>query len=95
MAATRRTSAAQRSGSQSGVMAIGMKRPGALPHHSSMCQSLYACRTARARSLSSDPPNTRPLKLGNDGKHIEPRIPPAFMSLTRSAMSKQPGRISS
>ena len=60
-----------------------------------MCQSLYACSTASREVLVGEAPNTRPLKLGNDGKHIEPRTPPAFMSLTRSAMSKHPGRISS
>ncbi len=38
--ATRRTSAALSSGSQSTGSAIGMNRPGCAPHHSSMCQSL-------------------------------------------------------
>src|SRR5690606_10243000 len=40
-------------------------------------------------------PNTRPEKDGNDGKHIEARMPPALMSLTRSWTSQHPGRISS
>ncbi len=44
--------------------------------------------------MSSATANSRPLKPGNDGKHIEPRIPPPFMSLMRSSMSQQPGRIS-
>ncbi len=39
--------------------------------------------------------NSRPLKPGNEGKFIEPSTPPAFMSLMRSWMSQQPGRISS
>ena len=38
--ATRRISAAISSGSQIGASASGMKRPGYVPHHSSMCQSL-------------------------------------------------------
>ena len=45
--------------------------------------------------MSSAAANSRPEKPGNDGKHIEPSTPPAFMSLTRSSMSQQPGRISS
>ena len=40
--ATRRTSSAIACGSQMGGTASGMKRSGAYPHHSSMCQSLYA-----------------------------------------------------
>src|SRR5947209_3534091 len=40
MASTRRTSSAMASGSQIGGMASGMNRPGYVPHHSSMCQSL-------------------------------------------------------
>src|SRR3954451_19574717 len=39
-AATRCTSAAIASGSQIGGSERGMKRPGYVPHHSSMCQSL-------------------------------------------------------
>ena len=38
--ATRRTSCAASSGSQSGESGSGMKRPGCEPAHSSMCQSL-------------------------------------------------------
>ena len=45
--------------------------------------------------MSSTAANRRPQKPGNEGKHIEPSTPPAFMSLTRSSMSQQPGRISS
>ena len=41
-AAVRRTSPARTSGSQIAGRARGMKRPGCEPHHSSMCQSLYA-----------------------------------------------------
>ena len=36
-----------------------------------------------------------PAEFGNDGKHIEPSTPFTSMSRTRSAMSKQPDRISS
>ena len=57
------------------------------PHHSSMCQSLYALSTASARSLSSAAANKRPLKPGKEGKLIEARTPPAFMSLMRSCTS--------
>ena len=39
-AALRRTSAAIAAGSQIGRSMSRMNRPGALPHHSSMCQSL-------------------------------------------------------
>ena len=39
-AAVRRISAAMISGSQMAGSAHGMKRPGWVPHHSSMCQSL-------------------------------------------------------
>ena len=45
--------------------------------------------------MSSAAAKSRPEKPGKLGKHIEPRIPPASMSFTRSAMSQQPGRISS
>ena len=38
--AVRRTSAARTSGSQMAGSEQGMKRPGWVPHHSSMCQSL-------------------------------------------------------
>jgi hypothetical protein len=38
--ATRRTSCADSSGDQSAHSGSGMKRPGWLPAHSSMCQSL-------------------------------------------------------
>ena len=38
--ATRRTSSAMSCGSQMGGIERGMKRPGWVPHHSSMCQSL-------------------------------------------------------
>ncbi len=94
-AALRRTSAAIASGSQIGGSISGMKRPGAPPHHSSMCQSLYACRTARPASRSDERLNSCPHRFGNDGKHIEPITPFASMSSTRSAKSKQPERISS
>ena len=40
LAAVRRTSAARISGSQMAGRAQGMNRPGWVPHHSSMCQSL-------------------------------------------------------
>ncbi len=39
-AETRRTSAAMSCGSQIGMIASGMNRPGYVPHHSSMCQLL-------------------------------------------------------
>src|SRR5947207_15875255 len=71
LAATRCTSAAIRCGSHSGGSASGMKRPGYVPHHSSMCQSLYARRMARAASLSFERANTCPQRLGTDGKHVE------------------------
>ena len=48
-----------------------------------------------ARSLSRQAAKSRALKPGKDGKFMEPRTPPAFMSLMRSWTSKQPGRISS
>src|SRR5260370_41513724 len=40
LAATRRTSSAINFGSHSGGSESGMKRPGEVPHHVSMCQSL-------------------------------------------------------
>ena len=52
-AAVRRTSAASTSGSQMAGSGHGMNRPGCEPHHSSMCQSLYAWIMASATSLSS------------------------------------------
>ena len=57
-AAMRRTSAAISSGSQIGGIISGMKRPGYVPHHSSMCQSLYAWRIASAASLSCERANS-------------------------------------
>ena len=45
--------------------------------------------------MSSAAAKTRPENPGNDGKHIEPSTPPAFMSLMRSWTFQQPGRISS
>ena len=39
-------------GSQSGPTESGMKRPGYVPAHSSMCQSLYARSALRASSGS-------------------------------------------
>ena len=70
--ATRRTSSAIASGSQIGGIASGMNRSGAAPHHSSMCQSLYARQSASAASLSSSWPKRRPAKPGSDGKLSEP-----------------------
>ena len=64
-----------------------MKRPGYVPHHSSMCQSLYARTIASATSLSSVRANSCPQKCGNEGKHNEPSTPFAFMSMTRASMS--------
>ena len=66
-----------------------MKRPGYAPHQLSMCQSLYARTSAVASSssFSAARANSWPQNCGNDGKHIEPRMPLAFMSLTRSWMS--------
>src|SRR6516164_2703264 len=78
--ATRRTSAASASGSQIGGIASGMKRSGAAPHHSSMCQSLYAWLSASAASLSSRFANKRPAKPGSDGKLSDPSMPLADMS---------------
>ena len=82
--ATRRTSSAIACGSQIGGIASGMKRSGAYPHHSSMCQSLYARQNASAASLSSSWPKSRPAKPGSDGKLSEPSRPLADMSSTRS-----------
>ena len=65
---------------------MGMKRPGWAPHHSSMCQSLYACTRAREKSTSSVA-NSRAVKVGKEGKFIEARTPPASMSFTRSSTS--------
>ncbi len=42
---------------------------------------------ARATSLSSVRAKSWPQNCGNDGKHIEPSTPLAFMSRTRSSMS--------
>jgi hypothetical protein len=86
LAATRRTSAAHNSGSQIAGSAIGMNRPGYAPHQSSICQSLYACTSAFEKSASSVA-NSRAANPGKDGKFIEARIPPAFMSLIRSCTS--------
>jgi hypothetical protein len=83
-AATRLISCAHNSGSHSTGNAIGMKRPGYEPHHSSMCQSLYACTISSAMSLSSAVANNRPENDGNDGKFIVASTPPALMSFTRS-----------
>src|SRR5689334_6151640 len=52
LSATRRTSAAILSTSHIIGSASGMKRPGYAPHQPSMCQSLYACTSATARSSS-------------------------------------------
>src|SRR2546423_14372187 len=71
-----------------------MNRPGCVPHHSSMCQSLYACASASAASLSSRAANSRPANPGSDGKLREPITPLAFMSRMRFSMSKHPSRIS-
>jgi hypothetical protein len=78
-----RTSSAISAGSQIGGIASGTKRPGCLPHHSSMCQSLYARHSASAASLSSSAANRRPANPGSDGKFIEPSRPFADMSSTR------------
>ena len=45
--------------------------------------------------LSLQAAKSRALKPGKEGKFIELRTPPAFMSLIRSCTSKHPGRISS
>src|SRR3954468_1761684 len=83
MRAVRRTSSASTCGSQIAGNEQGMNRPGCVPHHSSMCQSLYARTIARATSLSSVRPNSCPQNCGNEGKHNDPRRPFASMSLTR------------
>ena len=49
------------------------------PHHSSMCQSLQACTSAREKSESSVA-NRRAAKPGKDGKFMPASTPPAFMS---------------
>src|SRR4051812_45873252 len=86
-AAIRLTSAAISAGSQIGGSASGMNRPGYVPHHSSTCQSLYACNIASPTSLSFERANSWPQNCGNDGKHIEPSTPLAFMSRMRWSMS--------
>ena len=92
--AMRRTSATARSMSHIGTMPSGMKRPGYAAHHSSMCQSLYACSITSEISRSRASVNVRALKPAIVGKHIDARTPFAFMSRTRSCTSKQPGRSS-
>src|SRR5256714_7890691 len=92
--ATRWISSASVSGSQIVGTASGMNRPGCVPHHSSMCQSLYACARASAAFLSSRAANSRPANPGSDGKLREPITPLAFMSRMRFSMSKHPSRIS-
>ena len=87
LAAVRRTSAAMTSGSQIAGRASGMKRPGCEPHHSSMCQSLYASIMASATSLSSVLAKSCPQNCGKDGKQRAPSTPFAFMSFTRSFTS--------
>src|SRR4051812_43556010 len=89
LSATRRTSAAILSTSHIIGIDNGMKRPGYEPHQLSMCQSLYACTssTAKGSSFSAARAKSWPQNCGNDGKHMDPRIPLAFMSLTRSWMS--------
>ena len=64
-----------------------MKRPGALAHQSSTCQSLYDSASARASCLSSTRPHSSPQKPVMVAKHIEPRMPLAFMSSTRAFTS--------
>src|SRR5215207_4812022 len=59
-----------------------------------MCQSLYACTVARARSLSEASWNMPPANPAKVGKHIDAKMPLRFMSRTRSWMSYAPGRIS-
>ena len=49
-------------------------------------------RQRKLRILGGEQPRREP---GNDGKQIDPRMPPAFISLTRSSTCQQPGRISS
>src|SRR5262245_16905462 len=88
LSATRRTSAAIFSGSHIIGIDSGMNRPGYAPHHDSMCQSLYArtSASAKASSCCAVRENSCPQNCGNDGKHIDPSTPLAFMSLTRSWM---------
>ena len=93
-AAQRSISRPPATGSHSGMMTSGMKRPGAAPHHSSIIQSLYACTHSSASSLSLASQKIWPQKRGNDGKHNDPRIPARSMSTTRAIGSYAAGRIS-
>ena len=70
-----------------------MNRPGAPPHHSSMCQSLYARVITCASSLSGQRANSSPVKPVIDAKQSEPSTPFAFMSSRRAFRFQQPRRI--
>ena len=59
-----------------------------------MCQSLYALSMTSDSSLSPASVKVRALKPAMVGKHIDARVPLAFMSRTRSCTSQQPGRSS-
>ena len=69
-----------------------MKRPGYAPHHSSMCQSLYARIITSTNSVSSFCTKNWPPRPGHDGKFSEARTPLTFMSRMRSCTSNVPGR---
>ena len=64
-----------------------MKRPGYAPHHSWMCQSLYARIIAATNSLSSFWAKNWPPSPAHDGKLMEASTPLTFMSRIRSCTS--------
>jgi hypothetical protein len=86
-AATRWISFAINCGSQIGGTDSGMKRPGYVPHHSSMCQSLYACNSTWPTSRSFDRENNWPQNDTKLGKHMDASSPLRSMSFTRAWMS--------
>ena len=82
--ATRRSSAADASGSNSGRMAAPRSRSGSAPCHTSTSQSLYARNSAFEYSLSSSSMNVRPARPGSVGKQVWRSTPSMSMSAMRS-----------
>ena len=73
-----------------------MMRSGAVPAHTSRCQSFHArthaCPTSGSLALANIVPAN---PASSDGKHSDAQIPARSMSATRASMSQQPGRMSS
>ena len=86
-AAQRSISSAASGGSHIGISINGMYRPGALPHHSSIIQSLYAWRHTNPNSRSLASMNSCPQKRVMVGKHSDASTPARSMSSRRATES--------